>query len=76
MYDRFFAEPERYADWITFYNSIRENNRLIFEVEPTPPAKNLLERSDDILFYVKKCLKLDVEDRFGGPTIQIFELVR
>jgi len=76
MYDRFFAEPERYVDRIAFYNSIRENNRLIIEVEPTPPAKNLLGKLDDILFYVNNRLKLGVEDRFRGPTIQIFELVR
>lgn len=73
IYARFEAEPERYAEKLAFYQSIRDDHALIAEFTPTPTAQNTLERLDDILFYVQKRLKLTTEERYKGQTIQIFE---
>ena len=76
MYDRYFAEPERYAEMVAVYENIREKHRLIAEFSPTRPAKTLFDRMDDIIFSIQNHLNLTVEERFTGPTIQIYEFVR
>lgn len=76
MFDRYFAEPERYAEQITFYESIRSDHRLIAKFKPTPEAENTLERLDDMLFYVKKRVNLEPEPRYKGPTIEIYQISR
>lgn len=75
MFGRFYSEPTRYQEKITFYDNIRNNNRLIEKFEPTPEAGNTIEQIDDILFYIKKYFNLIPNTRFKGPTIEIYEIL-
>lgn len=76
IYERYFAEPERYADEISFYNHIRHRHQLIMWFEPTPPAKHLFEKIDDLLFYAQHGGRGTMLDCYIGPTIEIYQVNR
>lgn len=76
MYDRFFNEPQRYANIIKLYQSIRKENKLIKQVNPTQPGSSIrfVAWMEDIGYYVQKLSGKDVSIRYTGPTIQIYKV--
>jgi hypothetical protein len=75
MYQRYFAEPERYKNAVEYYEKIRNNTVLIKEIKPTTVNHhNPLEALDNILFYLKRALQLHPPERYNGPIIQVYEI--
>ena len=76
MYDRYYAEPDRYADELRFYEHIRNENSQLTTFSPETTSSSLFERSEDIQYYFKQKLKLAPNDRYYGPTIEIYEVTK
>lgn len=74
MYDRFYKEPERYENQVALYEDIRNTHVLIEKVKPTPRAANTIERIGDVLFYAKRLVLLSNQERYTGPTIEIYRI--
>ena len=74
MYNRYQGEPERYTDQLQIYNDIRAENTLLIEFDPTPLATNTFGRLENVCYYIKSRLGLTQQDRYSGPTIEIYEL--
>jgi hypothetical protein len=73
IYDRYYAEPERYSEQIDIYEQIRAENILTAIFEPTPSANHLLDQLENILYFVKFRIGLTDQVRLNGPTIKIFK---
>ena len=76
MYERYYAEPARYADEINVYEQIRNDHQLIKRFEQSPPADQLLEKIDDLRYFVQNFGPRPIPGRFTGPTIEIYRVVR
>lgn len=76
MYNRFYAEPERYAAKIELYDRVRSENTLLITFSKTPPAStsSLLAWADDIRYYISVHLGIKPAPRFSGPTIEIYQV--
>lgn len=74
IYDRYFAEPERYAEQIEIYDEIRSENILLKRFESYPVAKDTLNRLENIVYFVQLRLGLTNKVRLGGPTIEIYKV--
>ena len=74
MYERFYQEPERYAQELSVYESIRNENLLMARFEPDPPAEGFAEKVDDILFFARRSLNKTTIDRYRGPVIEIYQV--
>ena len=75
MYDRFYREPQRYKEAVDFYENVQNNQVLLAQFDPEKPPANIVERADDILYYIKSHFGLTDEVRYKGPTIKIFRIV-
>jgi hypothetical protein len=77
IYNRYYAEPERYANQVAVYNAIRSKYKLIREFSPTQPISDIpfISWVDDIKYYVKELFNLPQSERYTGPVIQIYEVV-
>ena len=76
MYQRYFAEPDRYHEEIKFYDDIRSSYSLIYEISPTQvDSKNLKQAVENIGYYIRLQLGNNSEIRLSGPTIQIYEIL-
>jgi len=76
MYQRYFAEPDRYYQEINFYDNLRENNELVYEISPTQVnSKNIVQAIDNVIYYMKVKFGIPTETRLNGPTIQIYKLM-
>lgn len=75
MYERFYNEPARYEQEILFYENVRNTELLLAKYEPSPGATGTIEQMDDIGFYIKQRLQLTLNDRYTGPTIEIYQIV-
>ncbi|HQN43295.1 MAG TPA: glycosyltransferase family 39 protein [Anaerolineaceae bacterium] len=78
MYNRYYAEPDRYIENTNSYDRVRENHTLIKEFSATAPlAKSkILAWADDILYYARLHSGIKQPLRYNGPTIQIFKVNR
>ena len=74
MYGRYFAEPDRYQDYIRIYDEIRENNTLIKRYQPYPIAKNTMGQLENILYFVQYRFGRISEIRYSGPIIEIYQI--
>ncbi len=74
IYDRYFAEPERYQDAIAIYNEIRNSYPLIKTFTPYPKTEKTLGQLENILYFCKYRLGLTSEVRLSGPTIEIYQI--
>ena len=74
MYNRYFAEPERYQDSIDIYNEIRDSYPLIKQYIPSPYEEGTLGQLENILYFIKYRLGLTDEVRYSGPTIEIYQI--
>jgi len=74
MYDRYYAEPKRYNKELNFYDSLQDENTLLISFEPELISSGIIERFEDILFYFRQRVKLTSNDRYDGPTIEIYSL--
>jgi len=75
MYNRYYAEPERYQSIIEIYETIRQENTLLTKIEPEPTSENIIDEIFDILYYIKYRLHITDEVRYKGPTIEIYKIV-
>jgi hypothetical protein len=75
MYDRYYAEPVKYAKQIQVYESIKQNDTLIKEFTSTPPiyTVDLLNWVDNLNYYVQRKFGKKLPDRIGGTTILIYK---
>ncbi len=76
MYGRYFAESDRYQDYIKIYGDIRENNQLLSQYQPYPPATDTIRQLENIIYFVKYRFKLTDEIRYSGPTIEIYKITQ
>lgn len=74
MYNRYYEEPERYAEQLKIYNDIRAENTLLIEFIPVPSTTKTIDQLDNIFYYIKSRLGLTLEDRYSGPVIEIYKL--
>ena len=74
IYDRYFAEPDRYQDSIDIYNEIRHSFPLIKQYIPSPYEEGTLGQLENILYFIKFRLGLTDEVRYSGPTIEIYQI--
>jgi len=72
MFDRFYYEPIRFEKQVKFYESVRNNQQLIAKFKPNPQPSNVLDRVDDIAYYIKEYFDLTDETRYRGPVIEIY----
>lgn len=73
MFNRFYAEPVRYQKEIAIYETIRTENELIGQFNPTPIAKNIFDQIENIIYFFRYRLGLTNEVRYSGPTIEIYQ---
>lgn len=78
LYDRYFAEPNKYPGEVSVYNAIRARDELMREFVPTTPASNnpFVSWLDDIGYSVQKLLGKDLPERTTGSTIQIYKAIK
>ncbi|PKO05987.1 MAG: hypothetical protein CVU41_09360 [Chloroflexi bacterium HGW-Chloroflexi-3] len=77
MYDRYHFEPVRYKDAVNFYKELRNNNIKLIEIKDTVVNHGKLrEAVDNIVYYIKIFIRLIPVERYNGPTIQIYEIIR
>jgi hypothetical protein len=77
MYDRYHFEPERYKDAVKFYKEVHNNNIKIIEIKYTVVNHGKpREAIENILYYMKILTRLIPVERFNGPTIQIYEIIK
>lgn len=76
MYDRYYAEPERYSKQISFYENVKKHTVLLAEFEPSPEPDTPARQIDSLVYYLKRHLGQPVEARLTGPTIQIYKMNR
>ena len=74
IYDRYFAEPERYQEQISIYNEIRNSYELIKEFQPYPTAKSTIGQLENIIYFLKYRLGLTDEIRYSGPTLEMYRI--
>lgn len=72
MYDRFFAEPERYATDVAVYNKIRSSGKLIYELKGQRNQFSHLGIKNT--FYNLDKVLLTIKGAVWGTTIQIYKL--
>lgn len=77
MYDRYYAEPEKYPNQVAVYNSIRSKYKLIKEFSPTQPVSDvpLISWIDDVKYFAKELFNIPQPERYTGPVIQIYKVV-
>ena len=75
IYNRFYVEPERYAYEISVYDQLRNNNDLLQQIEPDRAPNTIIEQLNTIIYYTRKQLRLTNEERYTGPTIEIFRII-
>jgi len=76
MYSRYFAEPQRYAEEVNFYETIENDHQLIKEINPTESSTTLQGKIEDITYYVLRHFNKPQNERYYGPTIRIFKIIR
>ncbi len=76
MYDRYLAEAERYTRQAEFYRQAKVHTVLLASFEPHPQPNKPLLQADSVLHYLKRRLGLPVEQRFTGPSIQIYQFIK
>jgi len=76
MYSRYFAEPQRYAEEVNFYEAIENDHQLIKEINPTESSTTLQGKIEDITYYVLRHFNKPQNERYYGPTIRIFKIIR
>jgi len=77
MYQRYYNEPDRYKNEINFYNKIRNENTLIYEISPTQvDSKNMKQAIENIGYYIKLKLGNKSYIRLNGPTVQLYEIAK
>ena len=74
MFARYYAEPNRFQNQITIYESIRNNNLMLMRFEPAHNPKNFFGRLDDIFFYLNRNRTDERYTRYKGPVIEIYQL--
>lgn len=74
MYNRYFDEPVRYKEQVSFYNEIDRNHKIIRVFSPTPEPNSLPGKMDQIAFYFSRYFKNTKNERFNGPTIKIYRI--
>jgi hypothetical protein len=75
MSNRYYADPSRFSEEISIYESIRKNHRLLAKFEPDAPAQGLPSQAAEILNYFRRALKLNAVEFTRGPTIEVFLVV-
>lgn len=74
MYNRYFAEPNRYQKEINFYNNIRESYELVAKFTPTNISyKNPIHCISNIIYYLKMKFGINFQNRYRGPIIEIYK---
>ena len=76
MYGRYFAESERYQEYIRIYGEIRENNQIIKQYQPSPIATNTIGQIENIFYFLRFRFGLTDEIRYSGPTIKIYRITQ
>ena len=74
MYNRYFAEPNRYQEYIQAYNEIRADNQLIKKYEPYEIADETYSQLENIIYFLRYRFNLTDEVRYSGPTIEIYHI--
>ena len=75
MYERFFREPSRYIEEISFYESLREEHQLIASFEPDQMATTPFAQLIDIINFMRHSFNPADIDKFRGPVIEIFQVI-
>ncbi|MCC8164378.1 MAG: glycosyltransferase family 39 protein [Lachnospiraceae bacterium] len=74
MYNRYYAEPERYSSQVKMYDAIQEQCELIAKFSPTS-YKSSSWLFQDIVYKLKYICNYD-EDTSSGNTILIYRIVQ
>ena len=74
MNNRYFAEPEHYPDEIDFYKRIRTENVLNIEFQPDPHLTKVIDRLNEIAYFIRKQWDNHLIDKSKGPVIEIYEI--
>ena len=74
IFNRFYAEPERYQEEIRIYDEIRDEYVLIKEFQPYPTAVSLIDQLENISYFLKYRFGLTDEVRYSGPVLEIYQV--
>jgi hypothetical protein len=74
MYNRYFAEPERYAEEIDFYEKIRQDNLLVIKFQPNPQLAGIRDRLNEISYFIRQQWDNNLIDKIKGPVIEIYKI--
>ena len=75
MFERFYAESLRFEQQVNYYEGVRIGHQLIEKFKPDPQPANILDRVDDIVYYMMDQLDLTNEIHYTGPVIEIYQIV-